>query len=88
MITKRLEFIEPTPTCDEHAGTFRYTQADGQQVTADFFVRCCPASDLDPVAKASRIDALNAQLTDQWSELQNSGCTSIKYTEIHPSPFF
>jgi hypothetical protein len=88
MITKRLEFIEPVPTCDEHAGTFTYTQPDGEEVTADFFVRCCPAVDGDSVIKSERMDALNSQLTNQWSELMNSGCKNIKYVEIHPNPFF
>jgi hypothetical protein len=70
------------------AGTFTYTDASGDEVSADFYVLCPPKEDGNTVITDRRIDALNEQFTDVWTKLEEQSCTNIKYKDVVPSPFF
>jgi hypothetical protein len=78
-----LEFIEPSPLCDIKVGTFHYFDANGEEIKADFYIRTC-----EEAYEAKRVDDLNQQFTDEWTNLIQRGCTKIEYKEITPSPIF
>lgn len=88
MIYKTVEYIEPVAVEDVLAGVFHYTQEDGEEVEAKFFVRCCMLVEGDPDSKGRREDALNQQLTEEWSRLMVEDNKDITYKEVEPSPFF
>src|SRR5258708_21630414 len=68
---ERLEITEPPCSVDIHAGTFTYTTPEGQQVTAEFYVRTCDKDETDAQRQSKRQDDLNEQFTDMWSKLIN-----------------
>ncbi len=78
-------------TVDVLAGTFKYI-LDGSQHTAEFFVRCEPKpNEDDPYQQeidARRINALNEQSEDIWTDLQCKGASQIQFSEALPNPFF
>lgn len=88
MIFKKLEYIEPAPVEHVLAGIFYYKQEDGEEVTAEFYVRCCVLVEDDPDSRGRREDAFNQQLTEEWSRLMVEDNKNIVYKEVDPSPFF
>lgn len=75
----------------EEAGTFTYCDAEGEETTAKFFVRCPAKPERDtynPTIDADRQDAANEQLTDMWRKLKTDGCLEIHFKNKMPDPFF
>jgi hypothetical protein len=81
--TTHLEFVEPVEVCEIKAGTFYWTDPQGEQVEAEFYVKTCDESD-----NAKQVDDYNEQYTDEFTKLIQDGCTNIRFVEVTPSPFF
>jgi hypothetical protein len=88
MLVTRLEVPEPAATVDVKDGTFTYTSKDGQEVTADFYVRTCADDPTNPQACSKRQDDLNEQFADAWDGLRLAGNQQIHFKALYPDPFF
>lgn len=93
---EKLMFDEPP--CDQecHVGTFFFTDLDGEEVQAEFYIRCCApittpeeiGSEEAILRKRRREIELNAQYADQFEALERSGCKNVRFVDVHPSPVF
>jgi len=89
MVEIEIEYHEPEQTERVCAGTFFFNRPeDGAEVEAKFYVKCAPHDPHNPTVCDARVDALNTQFTDMYSQLQGQGCYNIKYKDCIPSPFF
>lgn len=85
---------EPQPCIDILAGRFIYTDQDGVQHTAEFYVRTCLLPEQFDApgwgeAQAKREDDLTEQYEEVAVELTRLyGSASVHYTEVSPNPFF
>lgn len=81
----KLEYAEDAPSCSMKVGTFTFTDNNGVQQTADFFVDCYGQS-FDADVTARNMEAYNEQFTDEWTRLETLGCKNIKYQEVTHLP--
>lgn len=84
----RTEMHNPTPTCDEHVGTFFYVSPQKEKIQAEFYINCCPEDPNNELTKSLRVDALNEQFTDQYQQLIQGFNTDIQYVPVYPNPIF
>ena len=78
-----LEVAEPKPVCEVRVGQFTYLSHTGDLVTDDFCVNTC--TDENPT---KRVNDYNEQLTDEWENLIDKGCSNIRFIEATPNPIF
>lgn len=83
----KLEQVVTPATIDEPAGTFHWTDNDGREYVARFFVRTC-TFDGSQFCAARRQADYNLQFTQQWYELRERGCKRIRWSEESPNRFF
>lgn len=81
-----LDYIEPSTSCEVKVGTFTFTNPQGEECVAEFYIHTC--IDDSPAGEDKRVDDYNQQFTDEWTKLYQDGCSNITYREVTPSPIF
>jgi hypothetical protein len=87
-------FEEPPCNTEVYVGKFFYNDATGEEVIADFFVRCCAEiesveeyeSEEAFIRRSRREVEYNEQWAHQFEALDHNGCTNIRYEPIKPNP--
>lgn len=78
--------------CSVDAGTLTYTDSEGNQIEAEFFVRTCTddsdKNHIDAQERGDRQDDLSQQYEDEVSDLMAQGCNNIHFKSVEPNPFF